>query len=126
MAMLNKLIPVATFSRRLFVLILNSSWASSTYKGVRNPEFQEIGRIKAALLSDVLPNGSSLGRATASAANAGKPMTFMPGCNTKAGASSLCWVRRTERRQRLERDLCVAGRCRRFESMCGRYYANVI
>jgi len=60
MAMLNKLIPVDIFSRRLCVLILNSSWASSTYKGVRNPEFQEIGRIKAALLSDVLPRAISV------------------------------------------------------------------
>src|SRR5258708_3361084 len=45
MAMPNKLIAVDIFSSRLCVLILNSSWASSTYKGVRNPEFQEIGRI---------------------------------------------------------------------------------
>jgi hypothetical protein len=46
MAMPNKLIAVDIFSSRVCVLILNSSWASSTYKGVRNPEFQEIGRIK--------------------------------------------------------------------------------
>jgi hypothetical protein len=42
----NKLIAVDIFSSCLCVLILNSSWASSTYKGVRNLEFQEIGRIK--------------------------------------------------------------------------------
>ena len=53
MAKPNKLIAVDIFSSRLCVLILNSSWASSTYKGVRNPEFQEIGRIKASLLSAV-------------------------------------------------------------------------
>jgi hypothetical protein len=47
----NELIAVDIFSSRLFVLISNSSWASSTYKGARNPEFQEIGRIKSALLS---------------------------------------------------------------------------
>ena len=31
----------------------SSSRASSTYKGMRKPEFQKIGRIKAALLSGV-------------------------------------------------------------------------
>jgi hypothetical protein len=35
---------------RLCVLILNSSWDSPTYKGVRNPGFQEISKIKAELL----------------------------------------------------------------------------
>ena len=40
------------FSAVAFVFSsLNSSWASPTYKGVRNPEFQEIGRNKAELLS---------------------------------------------------------------------------
>ena len=54
-----RLIEVDIFSNRLCIFILNSgcrfgcaggslpsSRASSTYKGVRKPEFQEIGRIK--------------------------------------------------------------------------------
>ena len=46
MAMPNKLIAVDIFSSRVWVLILNSSWASINYKGVRNPEFQESAEIK--------------------------------------------------------------------------------
>jgi hypothetical protein len=50
----NKLIAVDIFSSRLCVFILNSGLGFINYKGVRNPEFQEIGRIKTALLSDVI------------------------------------------------------------------------
>ena len=50
MAMPNKLIAVDIFSSRVCVLIL-FQLGFINYKGVRNPEFQKIGRIKAALLS---------------------------------------------------------------------------
>jgi hypothetical protein len=50
MAMPNKLIAVDIFSGPPLCSHLKFQLGFINYKGVRNPEFQEIGRIKAALL----------------------------------------------------------------------------
>ena len=51
MAMPNKLIAVDIFSSRALCSHLKFQLGFINYKGVRNPEFQEIGRNKAELLS---------------------------------------------------------------------------
>ena len=46
MAMPNKLIAVDIFSSRVWVLILNSSWASSITKALETPSFRKSAEIK--------------------------------------------------------------------------------